>query len=1122
MHTFFYRTLVLSISHIRNTGRLKSLVIIFVGACIMQKAHAQQTLFQLLPPSATGINFTNNIKETESLNVLNYEYLYNGGGVAVGDINNDGLEDLFFTGNMQPNKLYLNMGNMQFKDITADANKELEGRRDGWKTGVTMADVNGDGLLDIYICYSGKNDPDQRRNQLFINAGNNKFVEKAKEYGLDNPGYSTQAAFFDYDNDGDLDMFLLNHAVSKIDNADLAKYRVGVDEMAGNKLFENQGGHFVDVTNKAGIHQFPLTFGLGVAIADVNKDGWQDIYVTNDYNEPDYLYINNHDGTFTEKSRDYFRYISQFSMGTEIADFNNDGLPDFVTLDMLPEDNRRQKILQLQENYDNFQLMLDEGLYKQYMRNMLQVNNGDGTFSEIGQLAGMSNTDWSWCPLLADFDNDGYKDLLITNGYLRDYTNKDFLRYRGDYKVKKAIDREPESLMEQVNVMPSTKLANYIFRNNHNLTFSNVQSQWGLQQASVSSGAVYADLDNDGDLDIVIANVGDKPFVYKNLSRENNGTSYIAIKLTGAGANTNAIGAKIMVYTDGMQQYQEVNPNRGYLSRVSTTAHFGLGHQTKNIDSIRITWPDNKTTLLRDVKINQLLAVHYGDNTNNNVSPLQQPTLQTIFTGVKAVIPYTNQSYDENDFKRQPLMLFMYSKTSPVTAVADVNKDGLEDIFISGDKNKPGKVYLQQKNGGFLETKGVIGNEDISAVASAAFADVNGDGYPDLYVAKGGYSLFEPNTPSLQDELYLNDGKGNFVASPNALPDVSTSAKSCVRACDFDGDGDIDFFVGGHVIPGQYPVTPQSYLLVNNGKGRFTIADVPFANAGMVTDARWADINKDGRPDLIMCGEMMPIKIYINTPQGFVDKTADYFDANIPLNGFWFSLNITDVNGDGDLDIIAGNLGLNTQIKATAAQPATMYYDDFDNNGTIDPFFNFYINDTRYPYVSRDELIAQMNSMRRKFPSYSDYADATMDKIFSPEELQKAGKLTVNEMKTMCYINHNGKFAPVGLPLQAQFSMVTNIITGDFNGDGFTDILLLGNHSDNRLKLGAFDANYGTLLKGNGKGGFEYVPQPVSGLSVKGDVKSASILTVAKKQNLVIGINNAAMQFYEMRDLKQK
>ncbi len=1012
---------------------------------------------------------------------------------------------------MGENKLYLNLGNMKFKDITREACPGLEGRKGGWKTGVTMADVNGDGLMDIYICYSGKVDKDVRRNQLFINQGNLKFVEKAKEYGLDDPGYSTQAVFFDYDNDGDLDMFLINHNVKKIDNMEFAKLRNDVDEFAGDKLFENQNGHFVDVSKKAGIHQNPLTFGLGVAIADINQDGWQDIYVTNDYNEPDYVYINNHDGTFTEKSKDYFRHMSHFSMGVDIADFNNDCLPDIVTLDMLPEDNKRQKLLQLQENYESFQLMIDQDLGKQYMHNMLQLNNGDETFSEISQLAGMSNTDWSWCPLLADFDNDGYKDLFITNGYFRDYTNKDFLRYWGDYKIKKAMDREPVQLLDLIKAMPVTQYPNYIFRNNHDLTFSNKQKEWGFDQPKISSGAVYVDLDNDGDLDLVVNNINENAFIYKNQSREKDNTSYLAIKLKAKGLNTNAIGAKVYVYASGLVQYQEVNPNRGYLSCVSTVLHFGLGN-LKKADSVKIIWPDQSRELLTDISVNQKLVIAEKNNGEREIK--KTITDKPIFIKTPSIINYKHEEFTENDFKRQPLMLFMYSKTSPVIAKADVNKDGLEDLFISGDKNKPGKIYVQQSNGKFAPAAVDIGDENTSAISAASFFDANGDGFPDLYIAKGGYSIWEPNTAGLQDELYINDGKENFSLAPqNSLPNMSASSKSCVRPCDYDNDGDIDLFVGGRIIPGKYPSSPKSFLLNNDGKGHFTVISTPFDSIGMVTDAQWADINGDGRKDLIICGEFVPVKIFINTINGFVDETNKYFDK--PENGFWFSLAVADVDGDGKDDIIAGNLGLNSQIHISEKEPAELYYADFDNNGSLDPFFSFYIQGKSYPYVSRDELNDQIYPMRKKFHSYKDYADATINEIFSKEQLAGAQKLTATEDQTMCFLNRNGKFVKSVLPIQAQFSTVSKIIAKDFNHDGKMDLLLLGNHSDNRLKLGSIDANYGCLLNGDGKGNFFYINQPLSGLSVTGDTKSAEEITIAGEKYIVIGISNVGLVFYK-------
>ncbi|MXV51862.1 RNA-binding protein [Pedobacter sp. HMF7647] len=1068
---------------------------------------AQQPLFNLLDPKQTSIHFSNDIKENEALNVLSYEYFYNGGGVAVGDVNNDGLPDLFFTGNMTANKLYLNQGNLKFKDVTKNAGKGLEGRPGSWKTGVAMADVNSDGWLDIYVCYSGTAEPDKRKNQLFINNQNGTFTEKAKEFGLDNSGYSTQAAFFDYDNDGDLDMMLINHNIKKIDNMELAQVKSMTDEYAENKLFENNGNHFTDVSKKAGIIQNPLTFGLGIAIADVNKDGWQDIYVTNDYNEPDYLYINNHNGTFTDKSKSFFKHLSHFSMGVDIADYNNDALPDVLTLDMLPPDNHRQKSLQLEENYESFALMQTQGLYKQYMRNMLQLNNGNETFSEIAQLTGLAATDWSWCPLFADFDNDGYKDIFITNGYLRDYTNKDFLRYWGDYKIKKAMAREPFLLMDLVTAMPSTKLPNYIFRNNQDLTFTNEQSAWGMTNPSISSAAVYADLDNDGDLDLVVSNINEEASLYQNTASDTRKASFLTIKLTGYPINTNAVGAKIHIYNRNTQQYQELNPGRGYLSSISTVLNFGLGKED-HADSIRIIWPDGKVQRLKDIKSNQHLTVNYKPETGSFAD--LPKTGKPYLTENAPLISFQPKENTINDFKRQLLMLFMYSKTSPVLAKADINKDGLEDLFISGDQESPGKIFIQQSDGSF-QFSDLLGGNQTSTVSAAAFFDANGDGFPDLYLAKGGYSLYQPNTPELQDQLFINNGKGIFNSAP--LPDVSASSKSCIRPCDFDGDGDIDLFIGGRVIPGEYPKAAKSYLLVNGGKGMFTVAQTPFADAGMVTDAQWTDIDKDGRKDLIVCGEMMPIKVYKNTAGGFEDKSSEYFSA--PQSGLWFSLTVADINADGSPDLIVGNLGLNSPVHATVAQPAELYFDDFDSNGSIDPFFNFYNGDTSYPFVSRDELNEQIYPMRKKFGSYKAYADVSMKDIFTQEQLNKAGKLQATTTETTCYIFRDGKYQPAALPLEAQFAPVTATIARDFNGDGKIDLLLLGNHSDNRLKMGSIDANYGVLLTGDGKGSFSYQSQTVSGLSVKGDVKSALEIRINNTNYLVIGQANEPVKFYK-------
>jgi len=665
--------------------------------------------------------------------------------------------------------------------------------------------------------------------------------------------------------------------------------------------------------------------------------------------------------------------------------------------------------------------------------------------------------------------------------------------------------------MDLIKAMPSTTLPNYIFKNNHDLTFSNKQAEWGMSKPSVSSAAVYADLDNDGDLDLIISNINEPASIYKNQSRETNGANYIAVKLTTKSSNKNAIGAKVFVYTHGSLQYQEVNPNRGYLSCVSTTLNFGLGNE-KTIDSLKIVWPDQTTQVMTSIAVNQLLFI-------TEKSEFLQPKPDTIagsplFSKVPAMINYTNEGISQNDFKRQPLMLWMYSKTGAIIAKGDINKDGLEDVFISGDKTNPGKIYTQKSGNRFEDvTNTVIGNENESTISAAVFFDANGDGFPDLYIAKGGYALWEQGTKSLQDELYLNDKKGNFTLSENAIPDVSASSKSCVRPCDIDGDGDIDLFVGGRIIPGKYPVTPVSFLLLNDGRGSFSLSITPFSETGMVTDARWVDLNKDGRKDLVICGEFMPVKIFLNYTTGFVDKTSEYFTET--SNGFWFSLAVADVDGDGNEDIIVGNLGLNSPFHISEKEPAELYYGDFDSNGSIDPFFNCYVQGKSYPFVSRDELNEQIYGMRKKFSSYKNYAEASIKEIFSPDELAKADLLTVNETRSICFLNRNGKMVKSVLPLQAQFSMVSKIVSKEFNHDGQMDLLLLGNHSDNRLKIGAMDANYGCVLAGDGKGNFQYISQVVSGLSVTGDVKSAEEIVIDGQKYIVIGVAGSELVFYK-------
>ena len=1075
------------------------------------------TLFTLLPADSTHINFSNDLAEGANTNVLLYEYFYNGGGVAVGDVNNDGLQDIYFSSNLGENKLYLNKGGMQFQDITAIAN--VSARPGPWKTGVTMADVNGDGKLDIYVCYSGKMPADKRANQLFINTGNNaqgipQFTEQAAEYGLADTGFSTQAYFFDYDRDGDLDMFLLHHNPDNLpvlDEAGTFALLKNKDANTGVKLYKNDNNHFTEVTQKAGISSSALSYGLSAGIADINQDGWPDIYISNDYGVPDYLYINNKDGTFTNKLQSSMGHISHFSMGDNVSDINNDGLPDIFTLDMLPEDNRRQKLLFAPDNYEKFDLSLRSGFYYQYMRNMLQLNNGDGTFSEIGQLAGISNTDWSWSPLFADYDNDGWKDLYITNGYLRDYTNMDFIKYMNDYIQAKGRLKK-EDVLEIIKQMPSSNVTNYMYKNNGDLTFGDISKQWGVTSPSTSNGAAYADLDNDGDLDLIVNNINQPAFIYRNEENKQLKNNYLQVKLQGAQKNTDGIGAKVSIYNKNKQQYLEQMPARGYQSTVSAILHFGLGTDTV-IDSINVIWQSGKEQVLKNIKCNQVITLNEKDALTKYQAP---PLTKTIFTETASPVNYHNPENNFNDFKRQPLLVNPLSFSGPCLAKGDVNGDGLEDIYAGGGSGQPGVLYIQQKDKSFIKKATTAFDADkICEDADAVFVDVNNDGFKDLYVVSGGYNNYTEADVSLQDRLYMNDGKGNFTKALSALPPMLVS-KSCVRAADVNGDGYIDFFVGGRNVPGQYPQTPQSFLLINDGKGNFSDKITSLApqlqKAGMVTDAAWLDINNDKKPDLVVVGEWMPVMVFVNANGQLQNKTPDYFSRQ--YSGWWNKILVADLNGDGRLDLVVGNMGLNTQCKVSDAEPAEMFYKDFDNNGSIDPILCFYVQHKSYPYVSRDELLDQMSIMRTRFTDYKTYADATMQDVFTADELKDAKHLTANHLSTTYFeMGGDGKFQERPLPVQAQFSPVFTITSLDYDKDGNADLLLCGNINKARLRFGKCDANYGILLKGDGKGNFKYIGQQQSGFHIWGDVRS--VLNI--NNMLLFGINQGQMKAYKLR-----
>ena len=1084
-------------------------------------------LFTTLPASYTGIDFVNELSYDEEFNVYTYRNFYNGGGVGLGDVNNDGLTDVFFCGNLVDNRLYLNRGNFRFEDITPAAGVASRGV---WSTGVSLADVNGDGWLDIYVCKSGDPQGENRHNELFINnadpspTGGVTFTERAKAYGIADRGLSTHAAFFDYDKDGDLDMYLLNNSFRSVGGYDLRPGQREIrDPEGGNKLYRNDDERFTDVSQEAGIYGSAIGFGLGVTIGDVNRDGWPDIYVSNDFFERDYLYINQHDGTFTESLETMMPEISLGSMGADMADINHDGYPEVFVTEMLPATERRYKTKAAFETWDKYQMNVKNGYHQQFARNVLQLNTPlaptdslpQTVFREIGRLAGVHATDWSWGALMADLDNNGEPDIFVANGVYKDLLDQDYIQFMGDPNTVRAIlSREKAVIQQLIDSIPSEKIANYAFANQGDFTFVNRAEEWGLGQPSHSNGSAYGDLDNDGDLDLVVNNVNMPPFVYRNetdtLRPENH---YLSIALTGEGKNTFALGAQVTLWHLGTTYFQELAPMRGFESTVDTKLVFGLGSASA-VDSLRVQWPDGRLTNLKNVESNQILKLQQAEATELREKAGWLVTSALRFQDVTASVKvdYQHRENEFSDFDRDPLLFHMLSAEGPKLATGDVNGDGQEDFFVGGAKDQPGALFVQ-KNGTFQRTnEAVFAQDQVSEDTDALFFDADGDGDQDLYVASGG-SEFPSSSSALLDRLYLNDGRGNLTKSEQLLPTSRFESTACVRAADYDGDGDQDLFVGLRLRPFLYGVPVNGYILQNDGRGNFqnvTESVAPtLTEIGMITAARWVDYDQDQDPDLIVAGDWMPIKVLENSGGKFVDKTQEAGLAQTA--GFWNCLEAADLDGDGDLDLIAGNLGSNTRLKATDGQPLTMHVNDFDRNGKAEQIVSMYQHDTLYPLTLRNDLVKQIPSLKKKYLRYDAYQGQTIEDMFAPEQRRNTVRSEVRTTQSVAFMNQgNGQFVMRPLPTEAQFSPVYSILADDFNQDGHADLLLGGNFYRSKPEVGSYDASYGLLLQGDGTGQFAVVKQ--SGFFVRGEVRDIEKLGA---NLLLVSRNNAPLQVFE-------
>jgi hypothetical protein len=1093
---------------------LCAILVIALGSC--NKQNKKPELFTLQSNEDIGINFTNQLNDQQQTNVFSFRNYYNGGGVAIGDLNNDGLNDVFLISNQGSNKLYINKGNWKFEDVTAKAG--VKGIK-YWSTGVTLVDINGDGWLDIYVCHSGNGPETSRGNELFINQQNGTFKEEAENYGLTDKGLSTQSIFFDYDNDGDLDCFVLNNSFRPIGTFDFTQnLRTVFDKLGGARLYRNDNGHFTNVTKEAGIYSSDIGFGLGVSVVDINQDGFPDIYVSNDFFERDYLYINQKNGTFKEEIQDQTGHLSQASMGSDIADINNDGRYDIFTTEMLPEGDKRLKQMTSFESYDVKKLKQKDGYFNQYMQNCLQINNGDGTFSETAFYSGVAATDWSWGALMFDMDNDGWKDIFVSNGIYRDLTDQDYIEFLGNQEnmTKIAQGRKKFDFKDFTDKMVSTTLSNYAFSNNHDLTFTNKAEEFGLAKPSFSNGSAYGDLDNDGDNDLVINNVNMPAFIYKN-NAEKNKNNYIQVKLQGSGLNRFGVGATIKAFANGSSFLYYNQPTRGFQSCTSPNLlTIGLGKCSK-VDSVQIIWPGGKYEIVKNRKTNK---VYTFQQTNAKLRyDLTIKPVKTMFTSAEKILFDSTPKHTEDefiDFDNEKLMLQMLSTENPYMAAGDINKDGLKDFYFGGSKGTPSAIYTQQKNGKF--SKYVPEDFDKQTYlenAGAVFGDFDGDGDEDLIVGVGG-NADEAGTPIYFPRFFENDGKGHFHRNPDKTIHAAVNA-SVITTCDYDKDGHLDLFIGGRSVPGLYGCSPKSYVMHNDGAGHFSdVSKEVFGGdnkLGMVTAAKWTDLDNDGYLDLIVAGNWMGIRIFKNYKGKFVE---DRLLAN--YRGWWSSLEVADVDGDGKLDIIAGNLGLNSKFRASAKEPMHIYIKDFDNNGTKECVTSMYKSD-HIPYVfsMKPDLVGQLPILKKRFLKYVDYAGKPFNEVFTDDMVAGAEVHEINCLYSAVFLNKGKTFECKPFPPKAQLSSVNTIICNDLNNNGSMAIVLAGNFYGFKPEVGRLDANYGQVYTYSKKG-FTDIPSSISGINLKGQVNSSLMIKNNKgNQFLLFGINDDFLKAYQLR-----